>query len=117
MSVIILVALVCVFLYALYVHLGPFSHCGDSFADKIVNVLAVLLWIGLPIPLAMMIVPDQATLFGTIVYIVGCVLALMAVELMAAFLLFCFVAWLSYSVFYHPSGAITKRAKKNKTAK
>lgn len=85
--------------------------------DKVVNVAAFLLWIGLAIPLAIMIVPDQTTTFGTVVYVIGCVLALMFVELIVEFMLFGIVAWFLYSVFYHPSGAITKRAKKNKTAK
>lgn len=117
MTVIIVVTLVCVFLYALYLHLGPFSHCGDSFADKIVNVMAFLLWIGLPISLAVMIVSAQETLFATLMYIIGCVLVLMAVELLVVFLLFFVLAWLSYSVFYHPLGAIPERVKKNKVSK
>ena len=114
MLTIIFVMLGCMLLYAFYMHFGPFSHCGDTLMDKVVNVAAFLLWIGLAIPLAIMIVPDQTTTFGTVVYVIGCVLALMFVELIVEFMLFCIVAWFSYSVFHRPYDSVPKRKRKIK---
>ena len=89
MATLICITLVCIFLYAAYVVFGPFSYRCDSFADTGVNVVAFVLWIALSAVIATQIVPDQATLFATTVYLIAAVIGVMV-----AMLLVLLVAWI-----------------------
>lgn len=99
MSVIILVTLVCVILYALYLHWAPISSGPDGLADRIVNTIAPVLWFASSIALAIVLVPVQETLFATIVFMIGFAAFMVVVEAIAVMLLFGFFSWFSLSVW------------------
>lgn len=108
MSVVILITLVCVILYALYLHWAPISSGPDGLADRIVNSVAPVLWVASSIALAIVLVPAQETLFATIVFMTGCAAFMMVVEALAVLLLFCFFSWVSLSLFQCSLGCKSK---------
>ena len=93
--IIIFVMLACIILYALYMHLGPFAYNADSFADRLVNVVAALLSIGLPILLIIELLPAQISLFAAIMIVLGFTAALFVVEFIAVILVFVLFTWIS----------------------
>lgn len=98
LEIIILTALVSVVLYALYCVYGPFSYNAESAWDKGVQLVAFVLWIGLSVALAMMLIPAQQTLFATIVLTAGAVVVLIVVLMVACLIFWALFSWIEISV-------------------
>ena len=98
MATLVCIALVCIFLYAAYLVFGPFSYRCDSFADTGVNVAAFLLWITLSAVIATQIVPDQATLFATTVYLIAAIIGIMIAMFLALFVSWILWFWVNWTL-------------------
>ena len=97
LEIIILTALVCVVLCALYYVYGPFSYNVESVWDKGVRLLSLVLWIGLSVVLAIMLVPAQQTLFATIVLTAGGAVGLAVVLMLACLIFWALFSWMEIS--------------------
>lgn len=97
LEIIVLVTLVSVILCALYYVRGPFSYNAESLWDQGVRLLSLVLWIGLSVALAMMLVPAQQTLFATIVLTAGGAVGLMVVLMIACLIFWALFSWMEIS--------------------
>ena len=99
MSVIILITLVCVILCAVYLHVAPISSEPDGSADRIINTVIPILLTALAIALALVLIPVQKTFFDTVVLMAGFAIFMLVVEVIAVFVLFGFISWVSLSMW------------------
>ena len=106
-----IIAPLCIVLYAVYWVFGPFSYGDKRFWDNLVHIVAAVLWIGLSIAFAILLVPTQSTVFLDIVCTAGVTLATMLAISLVFMLIGVFLQWIYLSVI--PSMKSFPTRKKN----